>query len=397
MSSAPDVSSLVSESAIDLVLQMLAIPGRSGQERQIADFIVGELRVAGIDDARIHFDSAHKKSHLGGEVGNLIVKLPGTVKGPRRLLMAHIDTVPLCAGAVPVREGLRIRSKNPATALGGDDRAGAAVVLNAIRLIQKHNLPHPPLTLLWTVQEEVGLIGARHVAVPRLGNPKLCFNWDGGDPHVACIGATGDDHLHIEITGIASHAGGHPEDGVSAIAMAARAISSLVEDGWFGKVTKGKNSGTSNIGVIQGGDATNVVTDHLLLKGEARSHDPRFRAKIVDAYRKAFEKAARSTRNASGHCGSVRFEATHKYESFRLDPDAPVVRTATAAVKRLGLTPHLRISNGGLDANWMSAHGFPTVTLGCGQDGIHTVKEQLHLDGFLDACRIALLLATGWE
>ncbi|WP_437229345.1 M20/M25/M40 family metallo-hydrolase [Planctomicrobium sp. SH661] len=394
MSNPPDVTSLVDESAIDLVLRMLAIPGKSGQESAIARFIVDELKSLGIADSQIQFDNAHKKSPFGGEVGNLIVKLPGTLRKPRKLLMAHIDTVPLCVGCEPVRDGNLIRSKNPKTALGGDDRAGAATLLNTLRLIQTQKLPHPPLTFFWAVQEEVGLVGARHVAINKLGNPKLCFNWDGGPAQLATIGATGDDHIAIEITGLASHAGAHPEDGVSAIAIAALAISSLVADGWHGKVVKGKKTGTSNIGVISGGDATNVVTDRVVLKGEARSHDPAFRAKIVEAYRKAFTQAAKSIKNAAGQTGSVKFEATHKYESFRIDPKSEIVQAASNAIRQVGLTPETRISNGGLDANWMFTHGLPTVTLGCGQSGIHTVNEVLHLDTYLNACRIALLLAT---
>lgn len=393
MESTP-LPSLVGEDAVDLVMRMLAIPGRSGQESKIAEFIVAALKEAGIPDSQIQFDTAHKKSPFGGEIGNLIVKLPGTLRGPRQLLMAHIDTVPLCVGCEPVREGNRIRSRNPATALGGDDRAGAATLLNTLLLIRKHNLPHPPLTFFWAVQEEVGLIGARFVQINKLGSPKLCFNWDGGPANLATIGATGDDHLAIEVTGIASHAGAHPEHGVSAIAIAAKAISSLVEEGWHGLVTKGRKTGTSNIGVIQGGDATNVVTDHLVLKGEARSHDPAFRAKIVNAYRKAFTAAAKTTKNVSGKSGSVNFESSHKYESFRIDPQSDVVQAASRAIEEIGLAPETRISNGGLDANWMFTHGFPTVTLGCGQSGIHTVNEVLELDQFLNACRIALLLAT---
>lgn len=390
-----ELTQLVDDSAVDLVMRMMAVPGRSGHEAAISQLIVDELRRIGISSETVQFDTAHKKSPYAGEIGNLIVKVPGTERGPRRLLMAHIDTVPLCEGCVPVRQGRVIRSKNPGTALGGDDRGGAAVVLNTIRLLKQHDIPHPPLTLFWPVQEEVGLVGARYVALGKLGKPQFCFNWDGGLPNLAVIGATGDDHLEIEIMGIASHAGAHPEAGVSAIAIASQAISSLVADGWFGKVEKGRQTGTSNVGVIQGGAATNVVTDRLLLRGECRSHNPAFRAKIVDAYRKAFEKAARETRNAAGESGRVHFQVRDKYESFRLDPQEPVVQMALNAIRHVGLEPQTRISNGGLDANWMNAHGLPTVTLGCGQNEIHTVKEELCLDAYLAACRIGLLLATG--
>ena len=105
--------------------------------------------------------------------------------------------------------------------------------------------------------EEIGLLGARHVTLGKLGKPKLCFNWDGGAPGMAVIGATGDDHLDIEVHGLASHAGAHPEDGVSAIAIAGKAIADLQENGWHGLIIKGRNAGTSNIGIINGGDATN--------------------------------------------------------------------------------------------------------------------------------------------
>lgn len=382
------------KAAVKRVMTMMAVPGRSGEEKAIADFISNELKSAGVSDSSIQHDSAHRKSHLGGQTGNLIVKLPGTVKAPRRLLMGHIDTVPLCVGSRPVREGQLIRPKDSSTALGGDNRAGACVVLTTALEILKQKLPHPPLTLLWPVQEEVGLVGARHVSVSKLGKPKLSFNWDGGPPGMLVVGATGDFNIEIEVNGIASHAGAHPEDGVNAAAIASLAIADLTRDGWHGLVDKGRNTGTSNIGVISGGDATNVVMPKLRIRAEARSHDPKFRQKIVDQIRKAFEKAARELKNAAGQRGSVHFDATLKYESFRLDLDEPTVATAKAAMESLGMVPEYRISNGGLDANWMTANGIPTVTMGCGQQGIHTVDEKLNVDEFLQACRLAMKLAT---
>ena len=209
------------------------------------------------------------------------------------------------------------------------------------------------------------------------------------------IGATGDYAIEIEIDGLASHAGVHPERGINAIVIASLAISDLTENGWHGLIVKGKNRGTSNVGIVNAGEATNVVTPKLSLKAEARSHDPVFRKKIVEAYRKAFVKAAKSLKSADGTSGKVTFNADLKYESFRLDPKEPIVSVAKKAVERIGLTPELCIGNGGLDANWMTAHGFPTVTLGCGQRDIHTVKEWLDVPNFLQGCQIGLLLASG--
>ena len=268
--------------ATQRVTQMMAIPGRSGEERAIAEFIIDQLKAVGVSESQIAFDTANRRSHLGGQIGNLIVKLPGTVRGPRRLLMGHIDTVPLCVGCQPVRDGDIIRPKTPTTALGGDNRAGACVVLTSALEILSRRLPHPPLTLMWPVQEEVGLVGARHVSVGKLGAPKLAFNWDGGAPGMLVIGATGDFNIEITVNGIASHAGAHPEHGINAAAIASLAIADLTRGGWHGLITNGRKAGTSNIGVISGGDATNVVMPQLKIRAEARSHDPRFRQKIVD-------------------------------------------------------------------------------------------------------------------
>ena len=118
--------------------------------------------------SRLRHDSAARRGPFGGEVGNLILKLPGTMKGPRRLLMAHIDTVPICVGSRPVRRGRRVVSANPATGLGADNRSGAAAILLTALEIVRRQLPHPPLTFLWTVQEEVGLVGARYVDMAKL-------------------------------------------------------------------------------------------------------------------------------------------------------------------------------------------------------------------------------------
>ena len=381
--------------AVELVTELIGIPGKSGQEGQVVEAIRRRLRAAGVPAKAITTDSAHRRSPRGGETGNLIVRLPGSIRGSRRLMMAHLDTVPLCVGCRPVRRGNLIVSRDPDTALGGDDRAGASVVLTAILEILRQRLPHPPLTLFWPVQEEVGLYGARHVSISRLGRPRLGFNWDGGAPNLAVIGATGDYSIDVEITGIASHAGGHPDDGVSAIAIAGLAIAELTRDGWHGLVEKGRRRGTSNVGIIEAGDATNVVTPRLTLKAEARSHDPVFRKRIVEAYRRAFARAAGQVQNNAGDRGEISFNADLKYESFVMSPDEPCVAVAITAIESIGLPADTRISNGGLDANWMIAHGLPTVTLGCGQQDIHTVNESLDIDSYLKACRIGLQVATG--
>ena len=375
-------------------MDLISINGGSCQEHDVSVWIQKTLKDAGVPASSISIDTAHKKSPAGGTTGNLIVKLKGTVKGPRRLLMAHMDTVPLCAGCQPVREGEWIRPKSKETALGGDNRAGCAVVLTAILEAIKQGLDYPPLTLLFTVQEEIGLRGARFLTPGKLGNPALCFNWDGRDPNSLITGAVGANNLSIRIDGIASHAGAHPEDGVNAAVVASMAMAQLQKNGWHGLVRKGKSRGSSNLGVVRGGDATNVVMPAVTLQAEARSHDSKFRQQIVAAWREAFETAVGSLTNASGQCGTLKFDEDIRYEAFRIPDDSECVLIAKSASESVGLNPVTQICDGGLDANWMALHGFPAVTMGCGQHEIHTVKERLFIPEYLAACRVGLALAT---
>jgi len=380
--------------ALQLALALMAIPGTSGKEGAVQKHVIAQLRGAGAVPSAIRIDKAHQHTPLGGEVGNLIFRMPGTLRGPRRLLMAHLDTVPLCVGAKPVVRGKSVVSADKRTGLGADDRGGCAVILTAALEIMRRKLPHPPLVFFWPVQEEVGLYGAHFANLALLGSPQLAFNWDGGPAEKLTIGATGAFRIAIEIQGLASHAGGAPEQGVSAITIAGLAIADLEQHGWLGDVRKDNGRGTSNIGVIKGGAATNVVTDHVELKAEARSHDPQFRREILTAIETAFQQAAARVKNVTGVTGSVKLTSRLDYEAFKLRDDEACVTAAEGAVRSAGGEPFRVVSNGGLDANWLTARGIPTVTLGCGQQNVHTTSERLDIEQFRLACRVALRIAT---
>jgi tripeptide aminopeptidase len=191
--------------AKQLVLELMAIPGRSGDESAVASYVRDKLLAAGAPADAIKSDNAHTRSPLKGNVGNLLLKLPGTRKGLRRLLSAHPDTVPICVGCKPKIEGEFVRSADPNTALGADNRAGTATILAAALEILERNLLHPPLTFCWFVQEEVGLHGARYMQQSQFGKPAMGFKWDGGAAEKLTIGATGGYRMEIAIDGIASH------------------------------------------------------------------------------------------------------------------------------------------------------------------------------------------------
>jgi len=379
--------------AVAHLMDLLTVPGLSGAEARVAAEVRRKLAAAGCRKSWVRHDRAHQKIPGNFEVGNLIVKLPGTVPGPRRLFVGHLDTVPLCAGAVPIRRGRRIVSRGP-TALGGDNRTAVACLVTLVETLLTRGLPHPPLTVLFTVGEETGLWGARFVDFHDLGRPLMGFNIDGGPPAVLATGAVGAERWQVTLHGISSHAGVHPEHGVSATLIAARAIAEVAARGFFGLIRDGRRRGTSNVGRIHGGQVDNQVTDLVRVTGESRSHDPDFTRRITEEYRRAFERAARGVRNHRGRPGRIRFEATTAYAPFRLDPRSEVVRAAQAAARASGLRPRSISADGGLDANWLNARGLPTITFGAGQHAPHTVDEYVDLREYLAGCRMALALAT---
>src|SRR5262249_4802727 len=268
-----------------------------------------------------------------------------------------------------------------ATALGGDNRTGvAALVTLAATLIQR-KIPHPPLTLLFTVREESGLFGAKFVDPADLLGAVMGFNVDGRSATDVTVGAVGAERWEVEIVGKASHAGVNPEKGISATMVAALAMNEAFRGGWFGKVVKESGQGTSNVGAIgdkegrSAGQATNVVTDYARITGESRSHDPAFATAITTAYKTAFEKAGGEVRDDQATPAKVKFESRLDYTPFRLDENSPVVLHTKSAIQKLGWEATTRIGNGGLDANWLVRHGVPTITIGAGQNQIHTIEE----------------------
>src|SRR5437016_6114365 len=390
------------KTATDRLMRFLAVEGVTGKEAAIGRELSAALQESGVPATAIRLDDANTRIPLPTQTGNLIVDLPGRGamhNQPRLMFMTHMDTVPLCAGAKPKVQGRKIVN-TVKTALGGDNRTGCAVLVTLAAELARQQLDHPPITLLFCVREESGLWGARYVDKADLGAPVIAFNYDGGSANNVVVGAVGADRWEVEIFGRASHAGGAPERGISATMILGLALAEVQAGGWFGKVVKGKRQGTSNVGPVTGGDgrpagdATNVVTDYVHVRGESRSHDAKFFKEITAAYKAAFEKAAKSVKNSEGKSGRIKFKVQTDYHPFRMKDSLPVVQRAATAISASGGTPNIRTANGGLDANWMVRHGIPTVTFGAGQNEPHTIDEWINLDEYERACALAVRLAT---
>ena len=382
--------------AIEDLMALLPIEGPPAGEGRVADHLRGALIEIGVPEADIHIDQAQEQSEYGGDTGNLIVRMDGNRGGQRLMFSTHMDTVPDAVGCIPRldRENNRIVNDAEGRALGGDNRTSCAVLLHLARALVEKGGDHQPITLVFFIQEEVGLVGARGMDLSMLGDslPEMCFNLDGGRSDVGVTAVIGTERFTIDVTGIASHAG-QPGGGVSAAIIAAQALAEIEQGGWQSVIDQPDGKGSANVGIVRGGQGTNVVMPSMHILAEARSHDPAFRKKIIDTWKAAFVRSAESFHNERGENGTVAFGPGPTYEAFALDDDAPVVQRYLSGVKACGMDPKTVSNDGGMDANWIVAHGIPTVTFGAGQRDVHTSDEWIALEDFAAACRLVTQLA----
>lgn len=383
---------MIEQTTRDL-MALLPIKAGPGQETPVVEFLQDALAEMGVPKADMKLDRAQDQSEYGGDIGNLIVRIDGDKDAPRLMFSTHMDTVPLAVGCEPRLEGDKIVNDASGRALGGDNRCGCAILLTLARRLMALKGEHAPVTLVFFIQEEVGLIGARGVDLALLGDPAICINLDGGNVHELVTAVIGTQRFTIDISGIATHAG-RPGAGVSAAVIMARALAALDANGWHGAIEKSGKMGTANVGIVKGGQGSNIVMPELFLLVEARSHDSDFRREIVTAWEQQFAVSADEVRNTSGQCGSVSFGPGPGYESFALPDDAPVVQSTVAAAAVCGFEIRPVSNDGGMDANRIVAHGIPAVTVGVGQRLVHTSDEWIDLVDFGKALQLILELGA---
>jgi tripeptide aminopeptidase len=343
--------------ALGLFLDLVRIDSPTFEEADLASFCASRLEQIGFD---VEFDDSIAVT--GSNTGNLIAELPGTA--PSTLaLCAHMDCVEPCRGVQPrIEEG--IVTSGGDTVLGADDKAGIAAAIAAAQRVIAEGGPRPTLRMLFTVEEEVGLRGAKALK-PEDWAADLCLVLDAEGPVGTMISAAPTHYTFTAtFTGRASHAGVAPEDGVSAILMATQAMAAM-ELGRLDEAT------TANIGTIEGGSATNVVPPTVTITGECRS----LVRSRVEALKATMEEAMLQAAERAG--GSVSIEWTLEYESYSLEPQDPAVVLVSNACRDAGLEPRFKKTGGGSDANVLAARGVPTVALSCGMTSVHSREERM--------------------
>jgi tripeptide aminopeptidase len=287
-----------------------------------------------------------------------------------------MDTVEPGTGVKPIVEGDVIRTDGT-TVLGGDDKSGVAIVLECLRVCRERRLAHPPLEIVFTICEELGLLGARHLDVGRI-RARRGLVFDSDAVGVVFTRAPGSNHIEVVVHGRAAHAGMAPEEGVSAIQVMADAVARMR----LGRIDA---ETTANLGTVAGGRAVNIIPDEVVLRGEARSHDLEKLAAQSAHMRACFETA---TERFPGARVEVRIEAS--YAAMHVPDDAPIMRLVRAAAARAGRTITAAGMGGGCDANILNQRGFEVVNLGTGMREIHTTKEWLKVSDMVAAAEVTL-------
>ncbi|NOX62713.1 MAG: M20/M25/M40 family metallo-hydrolase [Chloroflexi bacterium] len=362
-----NTDAIQSHRLVHTFLELVQIDSPSGHEEVIGEHLKARLRDLGCSVEQ-------------DEAGNLIARLPGDGDDPI-LLSAHMDTVGKDTGIKPViREGV-IYSEGD-TILGGDDKSGVAIILETLACLQEHpEWSHPPLEIVISVSEELGLVGAK-----KLDKSRLQAKWgvvlDAGGPiGVLVYAAPSQDSMKIAILGKKAHAGSEPEKGVNAIRVAAEAIAAMP----LGRIDE---ETTANIGVIQGGEARNIVPDRVDMIAEARSRDEAKLQNQVDAmFRACHDAAAR-------HGARVEFDVESSYRAYRIAPDQPPYIAAARAFQSLGIEVQPKMSGGGTDGNIFNEAGIPCVVLSTGMADVHTPDEHIAIQDMVDAARVLLALVT---
>lgn len=360
-----------SERILNEFLELVQVDSVSGKERGMADLLKEKLLRLGLD---VYEDSAGRE--VGSDTGNVIGRLPGRSDCPVLLLSAHMDTVEPGRGVKPLVDGECVRSSGD-TVLGSDDKAGIVAILEVLRLIRENNIEHGGLEVVFTIWEEGGLFGSKNLDYSQLSATAGFVLDSDGPPGTIVTRAPWQDHIGATITGRSAHAGMNPEAGVNAIIVASQAITGM-------KIGRIDEETTSNIGIISGGKATNIVPDSVTIQGEARSLD---HAKLAaqtkhmcDTLQKAADKFG----------AKARIMVDRQYDGFSLDEQSLPVRLALKAAKNLGLTAKLKNTGGGSDANIFNSKGIPAVVLGIGMSKVHTTEEFICLTDLTGNARYLL-------
>jgi tripeptide aminopeptidase len=370
---------MVNRQRLAETFKLLAETDSISKEEGVLAAKLGKILVA--MGAEILVDDAGKR--VGGDTGNLIAKFKGNVQASPLLLNAHMDTVEPGRRVKAVLKNGTFTSDGT-TILGADDKSAIAILLETLYVLKENNLTHGPLEVVFTVCEEIGLLGAKYLDFSMV-TASYGFAVDATDTEGIVTRAPSANHLEFEIHGKDAHAGAAPEKGINAILLAGKAIAGL-ELGRIDPET------TCNIGIIEGGIATNIVPNLVKVKGEARSHNEEKLNEITDRIVSSFKGVidAYKGKDSDDELPRVDVRIEKDFSRTHIPSDHPVVALATRAAENLGRKMKTKTSGGGADANVFFEKGILAGVLGTGMRDMHTVRESVNLEDMVRTVELLL-------
>ncbi len=223
---------------VEEFMELVQVDSETGHEEEIAEVLKRKF-----SDLGLSVTEDDSKSRTGHGAGNLIVTMAGTpgVKAPKLFFTCHMDTVAPGKGIQPQLGADGWITSDGTTILGSDDKAGIAVLFEAIKVIQEQNIEHGQIQFVITAGEESGLLGARCMD-PKYLDADLGYAIDSnGEIGAIAVAAPTQAKMKMKIFGKSAHAGVNPEDGISAIQVASKAIARM-------KLGRLDHETTANIG-----------------------------------------------------------------------------------------------------------------------------------------------------
>ncbi|MDO5726055.1 MAG: M20/M25/M40 family metallo-hydrolase [Tissierellia bacterium] len=354
---------------LDRFLRYIQIDSETLYERDFAEVLMKELKELGFE---VEMDDAGEKT--GSNSGNVIAKKKGNKPGKTIMLTAHMDTVTPGKGIKPeIRDG--VIYSDGTTILASDDKAGVAAIMETMERLKEENADHADIEIVFSIFEEGGLFGAKNMDVSKLES-EYAFVFDSsGDPGQIIVQGPAQYKIDVEFKGKAAHAGVAPETGVSAIMIAAEAISNM-------KLLRIDEETTANIGSIEGGGPTNIVTDSVKIKAEARSLDN-------DKLQAQVDHMVKCVKDAQEKYGiEANIKTDLAYSAFKTEEDDEIVKIAKTAMKNAGLEAVLAKSGGGSDTNIYAGKGMKAVNFGVGMKNCHSVDEHIKVEHLYQSCEL---------
>lgn len=346
---------------LETFLEYIQIDSVSGHEGAMCQRVRKDLEALGLTVTDIQ-----RKEGPETDGSTLMILLKGEPDAEPLILGAHLDTVtPGCGIRPVVGEDGYIRSGGD-TILAADDKSGAAAIVETLRTVVEQNIPHRTIQVFFTIGEEVGLLGSKAVEPEQLAAKHAVMLDTSQDVGRIVTSSPGQLKLTANIYGKAAHAGNAPEQGISAIRVAAKAVSEM-------KLQRIDSETTANIGTFEAVGSTNIISPEAKLVFEIRSRDSKKLYGQAQDMVCCLEDACREMG------GTLDYELTESYLGYHIPDEHPLIQQIFAACRRIGTEPHTAATGGGSDANIFNQYGITAVNIATGMEKVHTAEERILL------------------